>query len=199
MLLLIIGCVAAGFFLGLFVLPSAWAPYLDTITTAALALLLIAIGIDLGKNRSFVTAVRQEGPTILALPLLSGVGSLIGTGLAAPVLKIPSVQTLAVGAGFGWYSLSGILIADAGYPELGGLAFLTNVMRELLTIVAMPFLARRLGPFCAIAAGGATTMDTTLPLIANNAGQESALPALVHGMVLSAVVPFLVPFFVRLF
>ncbi len=199
MLQLIIACVAAGFLLGLYILPESATSLLDTVTTGALALLLVTIGIDLGKNKSLLVAIRQQGPAILALPLVSGLGSLLGTAAAAPLLDMPLAQSLAVGAGFGWYSLSGILIADAGFPELGGLAFIANVLRELIAIISIPFLARWLGGYCAIAPGGATTMDTTLPLIVRSAGKEATVPALVHGMALSAVVPFLVAYLIRLF
>lgn len=198
MLLVIFACVTLGFILGLIVLPSYITVHLDTVTTAALSILLVTVGIGLGRNRSLLSAIRSEGLSILALPIISGLGSLTATAVISPFLGLPLNQGLAIGSGFGWYSLSGVLISNLGFPELGGLAFLTNVFRELLAIVMIPYFAKRLGPLCAIAPGGATTMDTTLPLITKSAGETCAIAAIIHGMALSSAVPFLVSFFIQL-
>ena len=198
MLLAVIACVAAGFFLGLSILPESSLIYVEQIITLALGLLLVTVGIDLGRNRTLLAAIRRQGPTILLLPAVSGLGSLLGTALVAAPLGLPLAQSMAVGAGFGWYSLSGILIADAGYPELGGLAFLANVLREIITLVAVPFLARRFGSYGAIASGGATTMDTTAHH-RPQCGDEAAIPALIHGVVLSSIIPLLVTYLIRFF
>lgn len=197
MLSIIFACVAVGFLVGLFFLPASAAHALDTITTAALSALLVSVGIDLGRNSSLFLAVRKQGLYILALPIFSGLGSLAATALISPILGLALNEGLAIGAGFGWYSLSGVLIGNLGFPELGGLAFLTNVFRELLAILLIPYLAKHLGPFCAIAPGGATTMDTTLPLINKSAGETATVAAIVHGILLSSAVPLLVSFFMR--
>lgn len=111
---------------------------------------------------------------------------------------MPMNESAAIGAGFGWYSLSGGLLAKIYSVETGALAFLTNVSRELITFVVTPILAAKAGRMAAVAPGGATTMDTTLPLIARVTDPETALVALVNGTVLSSLVPVLVPLFISL-
>lgn len=107
-------------------------------------------------------------------------------------------DTLAVGAGFGYYSLSSIFITDLRGPELATVALLCNVMREIFTLLAAPLVARLFGPLAAVSIGGATTFDTTLPIITRAAGRPYAVVSIFHGCALDFSVPFLVTFFCSL-
>ncbi|MEO2152648.1 MAG: lysine exporter LysO family protein, partial [Thermococcus sp.] len=100
-------------------------------------------------------------------------------------------------AGCGWYSLTGPLIAQYS-AVYGAVGFLGNLMREILTIMFYPIAIRKINPEKAVVMGGATTMDTTLPIITKFGGREVALVAFVHGFILTAVVPFLVPLILSL-
>ena len=102
---------------------------------------------------------------------------------------------LPVGAGFGYYSLSSIFISELRSVELGTVALLCNVLRELFTLLAAPWVAGRFGPLAAISSGGATTFDTTLPILTRVAGPQYAVVAIFHGCVTDFSVPFLVTFF----
>ena len=104
-------------------------------------------------------------------------------------------DSLAVGAGFGYYSFSSIFIADLRGPELATIALLCNVMREIFTLLAAPLVARWCGPLAAVSIGGATTFDTTLPVITQAAGRPYAVVSIFHGCALDFSVPFLVTFF----
>ena len=95
----------------------------------------------------------------------------------------------------GWYSLSGILLTEAGNPTGGTISFLANVMREMLTFVSVPFIAKHIGYYCAIAPAGATAMDTTLAIISRNTNATIAVVAFVSGITLTMLVPILVPVF----
>lgn len=112
-------------------------------------------------------------------------------------LRLPTTEALTVGAGFGWYSLSGILVARLHSPGLGALAFVTNVVRELLAFLLVPVLTARIGTLAAIAPCGATAMDTTLPVVCQAAGPTAAVTAFLSGLTLSLSVPILVPVLVR--
>ncbi|MFZ5648571.1 MAG: lysine exporter LysO family protein [Bacillota bacterium] len=111
---------------------------------------------------------------------------------------MPLKEASAVGAGFGWYSLSGVILSQIYSVEAGALAFLTNVMREIIAFVLIPVLAARIGSLAAVAPGGATTMDTTLPLIARSTDADTTVIAFVNGATLSAMVPVLVPLLIGL-
>jgi uncharacterized membrane protein YbjE (DUF340 family) len=68
------------------------------------------------------------------------------------------------------------------------------VIREIITLMLAPLMVvffSKLGP---ITAAGATSMDTTLPIITTVSGKDFAIIALVHGIILTMLVPLLVTF-----
>ncbi|RYD05635.1 membrane protein [Desulforamulus aquiferis] len=172
--------------------------YLNNITTIALYLMLFGIGVDLGRQREVWLRLWAMGWKILMLPLLVAIGSLAGAAVSGYILGLPFNESTAIGAGFGWYSLSGILISEIYNVETGALAFMTNVARELLTFISVPLVARYIGRLSTIAPGGATTMDTTLPIITRATDSDMAIIAFINGSVLSTMVPILVPFLIKL-
>lgn len=186
--------VAGGMLCGRYVLSPAIAAVLDEMVTYLLAFLVFTVGIGIGRNREAWEQVRELGPRVILVPVAVAVGSLVGAGLAAPLLDMPFKDVLAVGAGFGWYSLSGVLIANTYSVELGTLAFLANVVRELTAFVAIPVLVTYVGKIAAIAPGGAATMDSMLPLITRVTDPQTALIAFVNGLLLTGAVPLLIPF-----
>ena len=158
--------------------------------------LMFCVGITLGNDCTLAGRVRRLDPRLALLPVATAVGTLAGAALAAPLLAEWSLtDSLAVGAGFGYYSLSSIFIADFRGPELATIALLCNVMREIFTLLAAPLVARWCGPLAAVSIGGATTFDTTLPILAQAAGRPYAVVSVFHGCVLDFSVPFLVTFF----
>lgn len=195
---MILSAVAMGITMGHWLLPSDFVQHLNLITTTALYLLLFGIGIDLGHQREVWARLWAMGWKVLWLPVLVALGSLAGSAVSGALLGLPFNESAAIGAGFGWYSLSGVLIAEIYKVETGALAFITNVARELLTFITVPLVARYVGRLSAVAPGGATTMDTTLPLITKAAGADMAVIAFINGSVLSTLVPLLVPFFINL-
>lgn len=196
--LIVLASVATGILAGRFAIPAGWRPALDTLSTAALCLLLLGIGIDLGHNQTVWERLRAGGLRLALVPVCIALGTLAGAALAAPLTGLRLGNALAVGAGFGWYSLSGVILARISGPEIGALAFLTNVIRELLAVVLIAPIARRLGHITAVAPAGATAMDTTLPIVARATGAETAIVSFVSGAVLSSLVPLLVPLLARL-
>jgi len=177
-------------------IPAGVQANIDFLINFALCLLLWGIGLEIGGNRQILRQVGSMGYRIILLPLVVAAWSIAGTLLVGTLLGMAPGESAAIGAGFGWYSLSGVLLAKLHSVELGALAFLTNVSRETLSIILIPLVARYAGPFAAVAPGGATTMDVTLPLIVKFVGSDMALVAFFHGLVLSALVPVLVPLLV---
>lgn len=186
--------VLGGVFCGWALLPPAVLPALDAVVTGLLAALVFFVGIDIGSNRNAWRQAAALGPRLLLVPASVAAGSLAGAALAGPLLAMPVKEAMAVGAGFGWYSLSGVLIAGIHSVELGTLAFLANVAREIMAFLLIPLLAAPLGKMAAIAPGGATTMDSTLPLITRVTDARTALIAFISGLLLTAAVPLLIPF-----
>lgn len=165
----------------------------------ALCLLMFCVGITIGCDSQVLGKFRQLDPKIMLLPLLTVLGTLAGCAAVAWLLPERHLAgCLAIGSGFGYYSLSSIFITEMKGAELGTIALLANIMREIITLLCAPLLARWFGPLAPISVGGATSMDTTLPIITRAAGEEYSVVAVFHGVVVDFSVPFLVTFFCTL-
>ena len=167
-------------------------------TVYALWLLMLLVGISIGSDRRLGEILRTLRPRVLLLPLATTVGTFAGTALVSLFLTYSVSECMAVGAGFAYYSLSSIFISQYKGPELGTIALISNIARELITLLLTPLLARYLGPLAPICCGGASTMDTTLPGITRYCGKDWLFVSIVHGMVLDFSVPFWVIFFCTL-
>lgn len=172
---------------------AAFAPHADEITTAALWLFMLLAGLAIGADKRLPHILRDTSPAVIFLPVATAAGTFLGCALLWPF--IPLRESLAVGAGFGYYSLSSIFIGQYIGPEAGAVALLANILRELLAIILMPLLVARFGPMPAIAAAGSPSIDTALPAIARYAGPAWIVPAIAHGIALDLSVPFFVTLF----
>ena len=191
---LLLSCVALGIMSGVFIIPPGLVPLLGGATHYILLAVLFGVGLELGHTKGLISRLRRVAPVALLLPLTSGLGSLAGGLLGGLLIGGGVYAGLSIGAGFGWYSLSSVIIADFAGAELAALAFLTNVFRELIAIMTMPGLFRKGFGLAALTPGGATTMDTTLAIVSRMSDQETTIIAFYHGLSLSLMVPLLVPF-----
>ena len=164
-------------------------------TLYMLWLLMILVGISRGSDRRLGEMLRSLRPRVLLLPLATTVGTFAGTALVSLFLVYSAAECMAVGAGFAYYSLSSIFITQYKGPELGTIALISNILRELFTLLFTPLLVRFMGPTAAISCGGASTVDTTLPVITRYAGNQWVFISFVHALVLDFSVPFWVTFF----
>jgi uncharacterized membrane protein YbjE (DUF340 family) len=161
----------------------------------ALYILMFLVGIGIGVDRKSWSILRTMKIKIILIPLGVMAGTFAGTALVSifiPDLKLKEV--LAVGAGFGYYSLSSLFITQLSGETLGVIALLSNILREIFTLLATPLLVLYFGKLAGIASGGATSMDTTLPVITRYSGKEWSIIAVFSGVVLTILVPFLVTF-----
>jgi uncharacterized membrane protein YbjE (DUF340 family) len=194
MLVAIIIIIILGVISGYFIIPTSLLEYLDLISTISLSILLLGVGIDIGRNKEVITDLKRLGFKIILVPTLIAIGSIAGAILFGILIKLPVNESSAIAAGFGWYSLSAVILTKTYSTDIGALAFLSNVFRELFALVLIPLLAKMGTKLTVIAPGGATTMDTTLPLITKSVNDtEIAIIAFISGAVLSAFVPILVP------
>ena len=178
-----------------FILPENISAFIDSASSYMLLILLFSVGIDMGLNKEVFTRIQELGFKILLIPFGVVVGSLCGGFLTAFLTQMPVKDSLAISAGLGWYSLSGIMITEAGNPVAGTIAFLSNVFREMLTFIVVPFIASHMNYYCAIAPAGATAMDTTLGIISRNTNVTIAVLSFVSGVICTLLVPVLVPVF----
>ncbi len=163
-----------------------------------LYLLLFFIGIDIGKNKNIFNDLKKIDKKVLFLPFITIIASLLGGATASLILSLSLGEAVAVSSGMGWYSFSAIELSKVSV-ELGGIAFLSNIFRELLAIFIIPFVAKKIGAFESVSVAGATAMDSVLPVINKSNTAEISVISFYSGLVISLVVPILVPFIITLF
>ena len=126
----------------------------------ALALLMFLVGMTIGSDSGILKKFRSLPPRLMLLPLLTVAGTLAGSAAASAVLPSrPLAHCLAVGSGMGYYSLSSIFITESVGAELGTVALMSNILREIATLLLAPLLLRLFGPLAPITSGGATTQS----------------------------------------
>lgn len=204
--LLVVACFVLGCLLG-------WAGWLPTfvqehdLSVYVLYLLMFQVGLSIGSDSKLKQILRSLRPKLLLVPLATIVGTLTFTALVSLLLSRWGLfDCLAVGSGFAYYSLSSILITQLKEPsigaqlaaELGTIALIANILRELFALLGAPLFVRYFGRLAPICAGGATTMDTTLPIITRCCGNELVFVSIFHGILVDFSVPFLVSFFCSL-
>lgn len=189
--LIILSFFAAGLLLGVYrVLPASWLDY--DYSFYVLAALMFSVGFSLGHQPDTIQQFRRIHSRVLFLPLTTVVGTFLGVLIVSFFSERSVIDFLAVGSGFGYYSLSSILITEYKGIELGTIALLANILREIITLLFAPVMVKYFGKLAPIAAGGATTMDTTFPIIIRTSGKEFSVVSIYHGFVMDLSVPFLV-------
>lgn len=169
------------------------------LTFYALCALLLCVGIGIGSDRNIVTKFKSLDVRMALLPLGTALGTFAGSLVVSFILSGRSpLDCLAVGSGFGYYSLSSIFITESKGAELGTIALLANIIREMVTLLLSPVLAKAFGPLAPISSGGVTSMDTTLPIIMASSGEQYSAVSIFHGFILDFSIPFLVTFWCTL-
>lgn len=169
------------------------------LTFYALCALLLCVGIGIGSDRNIVTKFKSLDVRMALLPLGTALGTFAGSLVVSFILSGRSpLDCLAVGSGFGYYSLSSIFITEYKGAELGTIALLANIIREMVTLFLSPVLAKVFGPLAPISSGGVTSMDTTLPIIMASSGEQYSAVSIFHGFILDFSIPFLVTFWCTL-
>lgn len=169
-----------------------------------LYLLMLQVGLSIGSDKHIKQILKGLRPIYLLVPLATMTGTLSFSAIAALcITKWSLFDCLAVSSGFAYYSLSSILITELKTAslgvhlatELGTIALIANIIREIMALLGAPLFVKWFGRLAPICAGGATTMDTTLPIITKYAGKELVFVAILHGILVDFSVPFFVSFF----
>lgn len=204
--LIVVGFFALGSLLGW----SGWLPRVvveNDFTRYVLYLLMALVGISIGSDRQLNDILRSIRPRLLLVPLATIVGTLSFSALVSLfITRWSPFDCLAVGSGFAYYSLSSILITELKTPtlgeqlaaELGTIALIANIIREIFALLGAPLFVKWFGRLAPICAGGATTMDTTLPIITRCCGKDLVFVSIFHGILVDFSVPFFVSFFCSL-
>ena len=177
-----------------------------TISMYILYALMLQVGVSIGSNKNLKTIISHLHPKMLLIPLGTIIGTLLFSALASILVSQWSVfDCMAVGSGFAYYSLSSILITQFKEPsiglqlatELGTIALLTNIFRELMALLGTPLIKKYFGKLAPISAAGVNSMDVLLPSISRYSGKEMIPIAILHGILIDMSVPVFVSFFCK--
>ena len=172
----------ATFMDGAFPLPSS---------SAVLMALIALVGIDLARVK---LSARWFSWRVLMAPGLVVVGSFAGA-MAASLLTGATMRTsMALSSGFGWFTLSGVMVGNHLGQTYGTMALMIDLFRELLAIIALYMLGRYY-PAVGIGSAGATALDSTLPIVKQACHPDAVPMALVSGFVLTILAPVFMAFF----
>jgi uncharacterized membrane protein YbjE (DUF340 family) len=163
---------------------------------------MLQVGVSIGSNKNLKTIISHLHPKMLLIPLGTIIGTLLFSALASILVSQWSVfDCMAVGSGFAYYSLSSILITQFKEPsiglQLGTIALLTNIFREMMALLGTPLIKKYFGKLAPISAAGVNSMDVLLPSISRYSGKEMIPIAILHGILIDMSVPVFVSFFCK--
>lgn len=184
-----------GIFCGMFLFSAQSVEILGLVSEYALYILMFSVGMSIGTNKEIFSKLRSFGLSVLLIPAAITAASVLSGFLCAPITGLPLRDSVCITSGLGWYSLTGVMLTDLSGATVGTVAFLSNLMREMLSFFSIPLIAKHLNYYCAIAPAGATSEDTTLPMMIKYTSEEITVISVVNGVVCSAAVPVLVNFF----
>lgn len=180
---------------------------MHSVSMYVLYALLFQVGISIGSNKNLKGLIKELRVKMLLIPVATIAGTLLFSCLAGFLLSRWSVsECLAVGSGFGYYSLSSILITQFKEPslglqlatELGTIALFSNIFREMIALLGIPFFRKHFGQFAPISVAGVSSLDVLLPSIVRYSGKEMIPIAIFHGIIIEVSVPLFVSFFCQL-
>ncbi|MGC8572645.1 MAG: lysine exporter LysO family protein [Caldisphaera sp.] len=186
---------AIGLLIGLFIkLPMN---YVEDIAVYWLYILLGLIGVVVGISARDIlkTAIKGIKNGIL-LTISVFIGDIISGFIISFILKQSLNYALSISIGSGWYSLIGPFISIYN-PYYGVIGFVSNLLREAYTLSLFPVFYSIFG-IPSIAMGGATTMDTSLGIIIKYSGVKNSSSALMQGLIITIVLPFVLPFLITI-
>lgn len=172
---------------------------LDLILMSALDVMIFIAGIEIGSNRGILKRICNLHSALLALaiPLAVACGSICGALLLGHIAGLSAYDSLLVGGGLGWYSFSSVVISAMYSTEIGTVAFLANMMREISGFFLIPLLVR-VHKFLALAPSGAATMDSGLPVVIKYTNLHVGMYSFINGLLLTLIVPVLISWLLSL-
>lgn len=194
MALIALSCLTAGVACGLWLFSPGASAWLTGHSQGMLWVLMFLVGLSVGMGKDVLRRVGRYRLRVLLLPAAITGASVASGFLCAPLTGLGLAESVCVTSGMGWYSLCGIMLTDLAGAKAGTVAFLANLLRELLSFVVIPWIAAHLNHYTAIAPAGATSEDTTLAVLIRCTGEEIVVLAVVNGVLCSAAVPFLIRF-----
>lgn len=194
MVILAVAALAAGIFCGFTGLGESVTEGLVQNRELILGVLMFLVGISIGMHRGLFQKIREYHVRILIIPGGIIVGSIAGGIVCAWLTGFPLNQSTAVASALGWYSLGGVMLENLAGAQMGSITFLSCLMREIFSFFMIPWIAKYLNYYSCIAPAGATSEDTTLPMMIRYTNEETVVLSVLNGVICSAMVPVLISF-----
>lgn len=162
-----------------------------------LVALTFFVGISLGRDKGILGKLRQYRMRVLIIPIGIIAGSIAGGFFGAALLGLPLPVGGGIACGLGWYSLSSVMMTEIAGAQIGSITFLSSLLREIISFLMIPWIAKHLNYPTCIAPAAATSEDTTLPMLIRCTNGETVVLAVLNGILCSAMVPVLIEIFHR--
>lgn len=192
MIYIAVSALALGIIVGQNLFSTEYQYIFNEIVDYSLYILMFSVGISVGINESIVEKIKKYNSTILLVPIGVIIGSLMGGIVCSWLLDMDLIHSVAISASMGWYSLAGVMLESLVDAQIGTIAFLSSLMREFLAFIMIPILVKYLNSYAAIAAAGATSEDTTLPMLIKYSSEEYIIISVINGVLCSVAVPILI-------
>lgn len=160
-------------------------------SSAILLALIVLVGIDLAYVK---LRLNWFSWAVLSVPVLVVIGSFVGAVAASWATGETMKISLALSSGFGWFTLSSVMVGHHLGQTYGTMALMTDLFREpdshRRALRHRPAPARdRIG------SAGATALDSTLPIVKQACHPDAVPLALVSGFILTILAPVFIAFF----
>ena len=115
---------------------------------------MFSVGLSVGNDPQTLKNFRSLNPRLVFLPIMTILGTLAGSAAVSLILTHRSLtECLAVVRDSDIIHSPSIFITEYKGAELGTIALLANISREILTLLAAPLLVRWFGNLAPISAG----------------------------------------------
>ncbi|MDD3202828.1 MAG: lysine exporter LysO family protein [Pygmaiobacter massiliensis] len=192
MVILAVVALVAGILCGLSGVDSTVLTWVEANSSLILAMLMFLVGISVGLQEGILQKIKEYHIKIFIIPFGIIFGTIVGGIVCSMLTRYTMAESTAVVSGLGWYSLAGVAVGNLAGVQLGSIAFLSNLMREIFSFFSIPLIAKRLNYYSCIAPAAATSEDTTLPMMIKYTNEETVVLAVLNGMICSAFVPVLI-------
>lgn len=195
MVIMAVTSLVLGVLCGHALFPPEWVAVSGHVVDYALYILMFSVGISVGGNKGAFYKMKEYHIKILIIPAAIMVASVLGGFVCAWITGIPTKVSVPITSAMGWYSLAGIMLTGMAGVQAGTLAFLSSLMREMLSFLMIPPIAKHLNHYTVIAPAASSSEDTSLPMIIRYTSEEVVVMAVCNGVITSAMVPVLIRVF----
>ena len=197
--LVIVLIVAAGMLAGYFLIyrklgvQDDFLQKTDVWMTILLVALIFAVGFSLGLKGNMIASLKKAGVGVILFPAAAIIGTVIGGLIYYLISPMGIRESVAIAYGFGWYTYAPTVIAQAGYPVASAISFLHNAIRETFGIIAIPFIAAKIGYIESTAVPGVAAWDVCMPIVEQHTNEDTVIYSFATGCMMFITIPVVIP------